>query len=156
VFLYYAVFFFFGDWYFRLEDNQCRLGKYWWVFLPLALGVIFPMILSTGEQRLPNTLLQALFTWLMILGAIGLANRLFSRENKVLRYVSDSAYWLYLTHIAVVIFLQWQLLYVPLPGIWKFALVLLISFLILLASYECMVRRTVIGRILNGKTYGKN
>jgi len=156
VFLYYAVFFFFGDWYFRLEDNQCRLGKYWWVFLPLALGVIFPMILSTGEQRLPNTLLQALFTWLMILGAIGLANRLFSRENKVLRYVSDSAYWLYLAHIAVVIFLQWQLLYVPLAGIWKFALVLLISFLILLASYECVVRRTVIGRILNGKTYGKN
>jgi len=126
------------------------------LFLPFALAVIFPMVLSTGEQRLPNILLQSLFTWLMILGAIGLANRFFQTESKLFRYLADSAYWLYLTHIAIVIFMQWQLLYVPLPGILKFALVLLVSVPVLLTSYEFLVRRTVIGRILNGKTYVKN
>ena len=156
VLLYYAIFFFFGNWYFGLGDDQCRLGKYWWLFLPFALAIIFPMVLSTGEQRLPNILLQSLFTWLMILGAIGLANRFFQTESKLFRYLADSAYWLYLTHIAIVIFMQWQLLYVPLPGILKFALVLLVSVPVLLTSYEFLVRRTVIGRILNGKTYVKN
>lgn len=156
VFLYYAIFFFFGGWYFKLGDDQCRLGKFWWVVLPLALVVIFPMILSLGEQRLPNILLQAIFTWLMTLGAMGLANKLFQKESKVFRYLADSAYWLYLAHIPVVIFMQWQLLHVQLPAWLKFMLVLLVSMPVLLASYGLLVRRTIIGRILNGKTHGKD
>jgi len=92
----------------------------------------------------------------MTLGAMGLANKLFQKESKVFRYLADSAYWLYLAHIPVVIFMQWQLLHVQLPAWLKFMLVLLVSMPVLLASYGLLVRRTIIGRILNGKTHGKD
>ncbi len=151
VFLYYSVFFFFGSWYFRLGDNQCFLGKHWRWALPMAMLVLFPLILATKEQRLPNTLLQSLYTWLMVLGSIGLANRLFQRESNLFRYVADSSYWLYLTHIPPVLLMQWVLLFLPVPALVKFTLGFLITMLILFASYELLVRRTVIGRILNGK-----
>jgi glucan biosynthesis protein C len=87
----------------------------------------------------------------MVLGSIGLANRLFQRESKVFRYVADSSYWLYLTHIPPVLFMQWLLLFLPVPALVKFTLGFLITMLILFASYELLVRRTMIGRILNGK-----
>jgi peptidoglycan/LPS O-acetylase OafA/YrhL len=107
--------------------------------------------LATKEERLPNILLQSLYTWLMVLSSIGLANRLFQRESKLFRYVADSSYWLYLTHIPPVLFMQWLFLFLPAPALVKFFLVFVITTLILFASYELLVKRTVIGRILNGK-----
>jgi len=151
VFLYYAVFFFFGSWYFRLGDNECFLGRHWRLALPVAMLVLFPLVLATKEQRFLNTLLQSLYTWLMVLGSIGLANRLVQRESKLFRYVADSSYWLYLTHIPPVLCMQWLFLYLPAPAWVKFTLGFLITMLILFASYEWMVRHTIIGRILNGK-----
>jgi glucan biosynthesis protein C len=65
--------------------------------------------------------------------------------------VADSSYWLYLTHIPPVLFMQWLLLFLPVPALVKFTVGFLITMLILFASYELLVRRTVIGRILNGK-----
>jgi peptidoglycan/LPS O-acetylase OafA/YrhL len=151
VFLYYAVFFFFGSWYFRLGDNQCFLGRHWRWALPIAILVLFPLVLATKDERLLNILLQSLFTWLMVLGSIGLANRLFQRESKIFRYMADSSYWLYLTHIPPVLLMQWLFLFLPAPALVKFTVGFLITMLILFASYELLVRRTVIGRILNGK-----
>jgi len=151
VFLYYAVFFFFGSWYFRLGDNECFLGRHWRWALPIAMLVLFPLVSATKDERLLNILLQSLYTWLMVLGSIGLANRLFQRESKLFRYLADSSYWLYLTHIPLVFFMQWLFLFLPAPALVKFLLVFLITMLILFASYELLVKRTVIGRILNGK-----
>jgi peptidoglycan/LPS O-acetylase OafA/YrhL len=113
--------------------------------------VLFPLVLATKDERLPNILLQSLYTWLMVLGSIGLAHCLFQRESKVFRYVADSSYWLYLTHIPPVLFMQWLLLFLPVPALVKFTVGFLITMMILFASYELLVRRTVIGRILNGK-----
>ena len=151
VFLYYAVFFFFGSWYFGLGDNECFLGRHWRWALPVAMLVLFPLVLATKEQRLPNIVLQSLFTWLMVLGSIGLANRLFQRESKLFRYMADSSYWLYLTHLPPVLLMQWLFLFLPAPALVKFTLGFLATLLILFASYELLVRHTVIGRILNGK-----
>jgi len=86
-----------------------------------------------------------------VFGSIGLANRLFQRESKIFRYMADSSYWLYLTHLPPVLLMQWLFLFLPAPALVKFPLVFLITMLILFASYELLVRHTVIGRILNGK-----
>jgi len=151
VILYYAVFFFFGSWYFQIGDHECRLGKHWWVALPLAVLVVFPLLFVVQGDRLQNCLLQTLYTWLMVVGAIGLAHRIFRTERKWFRYLADSSYWLYLIHVPLVICCQWFLYFWPLPALIKTALVLIITISILLASYELFVRHTIIGRILNGK-----
>jgi len=151
VILYYAVFFFFGSWYFRLGDTESLLGRHWRIALPAAGLVLFPLLYATNANSLQNTLLQTLFTWLMVVGAIGLAHRIFRSESKWFRYLADSSYWLYLMHMPLVVVMQWQLFYLPLPALVKVALTLTVTVPVLLISYQILVRHTVVGRILNGK-----
>ena len=151
VIMYYAVFFFFGSWYFRIGDHECRLGQYWRVALPVAVLVVFPLLFVVQGDRLQNSILQTLFTWLMVVGTIGLAHRIFRTESKWFRYLADSSYWLYLMHVPLVIGCQWFLYYWPIPALIKITLVLMITLSILLVSYELFVRHTIVGRILNGK-----
>lgn len=151
VFFYYSIFFFFGCWYHRLNDTTCLLGRHWLVTLPVASLFFFPSTFFLGGLLIPNALAQAMFTWCMVLGAIGLAHRIFRPANGYFRYGADASYWLYLTHVPVVICCQWLFYYLRLPATAKAILVLGISLPLLLASYQLMVRHTIIGRILNGK-----
>ena len=42
----------------------------------------------------------------MIFALIGLFRRYFSGENARIRYISDSAYWLYLAHLPLIQLIQ--------------------------------------------------
>ena len=164
VLAYYGLFFFFGAVYWDMEDKQGQLGRWWFVILPVAIAVVFPLGLdlvsgtfgivpnfvdSTTNATLAN-FLQAAFAWLMTFGSIGLCRRVFSSESRLLRYISDSSYWLYLVHLPLVILLQWMLRDLQLPSVVKFAGILVVITPLLLLSYEYGVRYTLIGRLLNG------
>ncbi len=151
VFLYYSVFFFFGSWYFRLGDSGCRLGGSWPFALGLAALVLFPLLVEANVNGFQNIVLQTLFTWLMVVGSIGLAHRVFRGESGWFRYLADSSYWLYLIHVPLIIGCQWFLYYWPLPALVKFLIILIIIIPMMLVSYKLFVRNTIIGRILNGK-----
>ena len=47
--------------------------------------------------------LQVVFAWGMTFGLIGLCRSLLKRENRVVRYISDSSYWLYIAHLPLVL-----------------------------------------------------
>ena len=148
--VYYGIFFFFGLHYQRLNDRQALLGQGWWLMLPLALLGIFPIGLATLDNRALNAPVQVLFTWLMTVGMIGMFHTVLNRENPFRRYLSDSSYWLYLAHLPLVIAGQafvcdWQT-----PAVLKFLLVNGVSILILLATYQILVRHTWLGLVLNG------
>lgn len=161
---YYAIFFFFGAIYWDMEDSQGQLGRRWYVSLPLATFVVFPIALdfvsgSIGivpkfESELLKVaianFLQALFVWLMVSGSIGLFRQLVPTESRVLRYISDSSYWLYLAHLPLIILAQWLIRDWAISPFLKFALVIVPVTAILLVSYRYGVRYTIIGRLLNG------
>jgi hypothetical protein len=69
----------------------------------------------------------------------------------VVRYLSDSSYWLYLAHLPLVVAGQIVLRGVAWPPFAKFVVLTVVSTALLLASYEWCVRRTWIGVLLNGK-----
>ena len=164
VIIYYAVFFFFGAVYWEMDDEQGQLGKHWYFSLPVALLVIFPVafdlvsgtfgmvpqLASQSTKVLIANFLQAAFAWLMTFGSIGLCRRLLSRESKALRYISDSSYWLYLTHLPLVILAQWLVRDLPLPAFVKFAGITILVSIFLFFTYAFGVRHTLIGRLLNG------
>ncbi|QDT11778.1 acyltransferase family protein [Planctomycetes bacterium K23_9] len=164
VLAYYAIFFFFGAVYWDMNDHRGQLGRWWFVSLPLAIVVVFPLALdlnseafgivpqieSDSTRGLAGSFLQATFVWLMTFGSIGLCRRLLSGENKKMRYLSDSSYWLYLVHLPLVILAQWLVRDVPLPGIVKFVGVTIVISSLLLVTYAYGVRYTAIGRMLNG------
>lgn len=160
---YYAVFFGFGALAYRVNGPGARLGRWWWAALPAAL-VMLPVALmfayspgraaaiveDEGARRLVSALLQALYAWLATLGVLGLCESVFARRRGWVRYLSDSAYWQYLAHLPLVICGQALLFDVEMPTFAKFAALIAGCVAVLLVSYHLLVRRTVVGRLLNG------
>ena len=156
VLFYYAIFFFAGSLYYDADDQEGVLGKFWWAAIPVSLFVLFPIGLSLlgAEEfggRVFCAVCQVSYAWLMIFGSMGLFRSLLSSENKTMRYLSDSSYWLYLAHIPIVIYIQYMIRDWHLPSVIKLLIVCGVSSVILLASYQWFVRYTPLGTLLNGK-----
>jgi len=94
----------------------------------------------------------ALYTWLMIFGLLGLFQCRASRPLAPIRYLSEASFWIYLIHFPIVLLLQILIKDVALPALLKFALVAAAATLILLGSYEALVRQTFLGALLNGRS----
>lgn len=97
--------------------------------------------------------LYSLVMWLLVFGSIGFFQSFFSGHSQLVRYIADSSYWVYLLHIPLVPFFQIWMSQWEVSGFFKFALLNAISFSLLIATYHYFVRSTVVGKLLNGKTY---
>jgi len=149
VLLYYAVFFGFGVLYYDCGDETGQLGRRWRWTLPATLLVVFPLALefATGtfgfrQSLLPERLyhaasvtFQALFAWLMSFACMGLFRSLLTKENPAIRYLSDSAYWLYLAHLPLIIAAQAVISRWQAPAYVKMGLLSVIITAFLLLTY---------------------
>lgn len=164
VLVHYAVFFGFGAVMHSSASAADRLGRCWWVYLPIAVGsavIALPLThdatswsaYGIGLDVAPtvNAVFQSLFVWSLSFGLIGLARRVLSRPSARIRYISDSSYWLYVSHLPLILAGQFVLAYVPLPPGVEFAALTVVTTLLLLAVYQLLVRYTWIGRLLNGR-----
>lgn len=84
-------------------------------------------------------------------GWVGLFLRTMTRAIPWVRYVANASYWLYLTHLPIVVFFQVLLNGWSLPWWLAWFLVNLFSFPLLFASYHYLVRFTWLGVLLNGQ-----
>lgn len=154
VLAYYAVFFGYGALLFLAEHRSSNdvesVGRRWLVPLLISLFICFPVGLATIQFPAAGALPQVLYAWLMSFAAIGFFRWLVPAESRMWRYLSDSAYWLYLAHMPVVILLQQYSRGWPLSGTLKFLLVTMLATAILLVSYQLLVRHTPLGMLLNG------
>ncbi len=164
VFAYYLLFFFFGAFYFDCDDRAGRLGQSWRWSLPTAILVLLPAGLefATGRFGLRNSLLpgnlhhhaavffEALYAWTMSIGCMGMFRALLTKENRMIRYLSDSAYWLYLAHLPLVIAAQAFISQWPQPALVKLALISISISAFLLLVYQKAIRYTWVGSLLNG------
>jgi len=164
VFAFYGLFFVFGALYYECRDTAARLGRRWPLLLAIGLVVVFPPaidmatgifgvvddVLDVSVQRIIGVSLEAAFAWVMVFCFMGMARALLKRERPFVRYLSDSAYWLYLAHLPLVIFAQSIVARWDLPWPVKLALVLGSVLTILLVSYRYLVRYTFVGAFLNG------
>jgi hypothetical protein len=164
VLAYYAIFFGFGALYFGFDDQSGRVDNRWSLALPVALLLVFPLgtALAAGwtgplglalaplPRRTLSLFLQATYPWLMTFGLMDLFRRACPAENPKIRYLSDSAYWLYLAHVPLVIAAQLVVRDWPLPALAKFLLILVVVTSFLLWTYQVFVRYTWLGRFLNG------
>jgi Acyltransferase family/Ankyrin repeats (3 copies) len=164
VLAYYAIFYGFGALYFGFDDRTARVGKWWWVPLTIGLLVVFPLALALSEgwsglpsfwlepmpRRVLSVGLQAVYPWLMTFGLMGLFRRVCPVESTTIRYLSDSAYWLYLAHLPLIIAAQYVVRDWPLPALAKFVLIVAVVTSLLLWTYQALVRYNWLGRFLNG------
>jgi glucan biosynthesis protein C len=76
---------------------------------------------------------------------------LLNRSNRLLRYLSDASYWVYIVHLPILFAIQYRLM----DMVWgwgaKLAIAVVATFAICLLSYHLLVRRTVVGRLLGAR-----
>ena len=153
---YYGLFFGYGAIYFHCEDEQQRFGWWWFLLIPVALFLVYPIASSVlyaqwEGHRWAAAALESVYVWLMIFGSMGFFKMLLSRESKVMRYVSDSSYWLYVAHLPLVIWLQSVVQDWEISSFAKAIFIFVVVSATLLITYQIFVRHTPIGWLLNGK-----
>jgi peptidoglycan/LPS O-acetylase OafA/YrhL len=165
VLAYYSIFFGFGALYFGFDDRSGRVGERWWLPLSVGLLVILPLGMALTEGwtgpagyglaplpcRVLSVFLLAAYPWLITFGLMGLFRRVCPLESPTMQYLSDSAYWLYLAHLPLIIAAQLVVKDWPIPAFAKFLLIVAVVTSFLLWTYQIMVRYTWLGRFLNGR-----
>jgi hypothetical protein len=86
-------------------------------------------------------------------GFAGLFMRYAGAASTRWRFISDSAYWVYLVHLPITFLVPALLIGWDLPMLLKFSLATLIVSAVCWLSYDSVVRGSALGRLLNGRTY---
>ena len=91
--------------------------------------------------------------WCMITGLIGAFHRFSNNMNPFWRYVADSSYFIYLSHLPVVVSIQILVAHWEMAAGIKYSLICMVALSVLYAMYHLLVRNTWLGQWLNGKRY---
>ncbi|WP_395342532.1 acyltransferase family protein [Ningiella sp. W23] len=92
----------------------------------------------------------ALMMWSLIIASIAAFKHVFAKPNKIIRYLADASYWIYLIHLPIVIWLQIAFAELPLHWLVKLTSIVIISIGLSLILYAVFVRFTWLGATLNG------
>jgi peptidoglycan/LPS O-acetylase OafA/YrhL len=125
LFAYYSLFFVFGWLLSGQEDLEERLKRGAWLRLGAGALIAVPAFYLfydsgafTGNVGTPGALeeigalrLYGLFAvgavcWLTLFGIWGVLARYVTNESRVLRYLADASFWIYLVHIPFLVALQ--------------------------------------------------
>jgi len=160
----FATAFGFG-WLLHRQIDLLSVWRRWWpAYLAAATALTFVCLSYFGlagdaaaiaemdvTDRLWSSMAYPLAIWTWSLGLIGLATAFLTKENKTIRYLADSSYWVYLIHLPVAMVFQVLFANVAWPWFVKFPLMLAIAMALMLLSYQLLVRNSFIGAVLNGK-----
>jgi hypothetical protein len=157
--LHYAYFFTVGGWISKTRDPKGRFIPYSTLYLALSFvlfGLMAPLLLRhaatplQGWERPLFCLLAALFSWLTVFGGLGVLLRRLQGRGALIRYLAESSFWLYMAHVPIVALVQVLLLPMAWPIAVKFLIAAGVSIGVSLLSYEFIVRRSLVGEIING------
>jgi peptidoglycan/LPS O-acetylase OafA/YrhL len=157
-------------WLLHRQPQLLSIWRRWWpIYLAaaVALTIVCVRIVLTGAPLgnasgqsaagadLLTAIVHPLAIWAWCFGLTGAAMRFLSGENKVVRYLADSSYWLYLIHLPIVMVGQVLVAQWDVSAYVKFPLIVAGSVALMLATYQLLVRGTFIGGWLNGRRYGR-
>ncbi|MES2015520.1 MAG: acyltransferase family protein [Pseudomonadota bacterium] len=157
-----GMFFLYGWTVYRLREQLLeQYARHCWKFVagglvPYAVtGYLFQLYVKDPAAIAHFDLLLAYIygsaSWLWSIALIGLFVRYLPTQNRVLRYLSDSSYWVFMVHMLGTIGFGILLYNAPLGAIAKMSVNVLLTTASCLLTYQVFVRSTWIGVLLNGK-----
>lgn len=156
-FIFYFAFYMSGWILFKSKHLLSTFTQYDLTFT-LAGTVLYTLYFIAGPESLAlelQMLINATCVWLFTFGITGLFLRHLSKHSAVMRYVSDSSYWVYLIHLPLTALLPGLIGNWGIPAVLKFAIVAVVTTSICFATYHYLVRATWIGAFLNGRKYSR-
>jgi peptidoglycan/LPS O-acetylase OafA/YrhL len=149
----------------RQIPTLLALRNHWLIYFSIAvvLTVLCLTIIGTtprwrgatihGSQRAIYAAAYMVAVWCWVFAFVGAAVRFLSEHSARTRYLADASYWIYLMHMAPVIFFISLLRPYHWPWAINFVIMVGGSMPILLLSYHYLVRFTWVGAILNGRRH---
>lgn len=159
--VYYGLFFGLGATLFLRRELVEDAGRHAWRWFACALAATLPAALLYSLHNSPQLgpspvvhgsalLIYAIATWTSLIALVGLAHRYLNRPRPALRYLADSSYWIYISHLPAMVLVVALVGALALGTGPAFVLVTVAALAFSLVTYPLFVRYTVIGRMLNG------
>jgi glucan biosynthesis protein C len=163
---FFGLFFTLGYWMFRTQDFIDRFQPYcislfvvslmlfaiYYAFTPKELT--FPPTPLEFPQNIILKLCEAYISVWMTLVCLIAGKRYLNSHNRIMRFFSDSSYWIYIIHLPLLFAVQYQLMDKEWSLLAKYGASVGITLLISAVSYMLLVRWTPIGWMLNGRKRG--
>ncbi len=163
----HGLYFAFGWLFFNHSDRlmthyQRRCWRYltagtvMFMVVLVEFGMIKQGKLDPDYQRAVIAFSYNTIGWLWSFALIGLFARYLQHSNRVLRYLADSSYWVYLTHMLGIIGFGMLLYDTSLGLVPKMLANIALTSGACLLTYQLLVRSSWLGRLLNGHRQGTN
>jgi glucan biosynthesis protein C len=160
---YYGSFFVLGYFLHQQREFLMALAKHVPLWAGLSL-VLFPLATwmsaldnatrgADHVQHLYAVLANGACTWALIYLFVGCAQRFFDRESPWIQYTSQSAYWVYLVHMPLVLLAAFWLTRYDLPAEVKFLLVCAFATVFCFLSFHYLVQKTWVSGFLHGRRF---
>jgi len=170
---YYGLFFFFGWHFFYHQGYLDKIKGHLWKLIIFCL-ITFPLFVllmpvvdfspsSSSDIIDPKFFWSANFEYLFLVGLeaylsfylviifLYLGKKLLNKKSKLMRYISDASYWIYLVHVPLLLYVQTLLVEMDMPLVLKFFISTALVFIVSTMVYDLLVRYSFIGSMLNGK-----
>jgi glucan biosynthesis protein C len=162
--IYYGLFFALGYLFFHcrniLDTFKAHTGTYGILAFVFFIWFAIPAgMAGAGSTSLAVLTISKFFaglsTWCFIYWLCGLFLKRFNEDTPRTRLLAQSAYWVYLLHMPVILFLGNVLLNLPvdISAYGRFVVNMLVTTYVCFATYRLVVRGTWIGALLNGRRY---
>jgi peptidoglycan/LPS O-acetylase OafA/YrhL len=154
LFLFYFVFFAFGSIVQCCFESTLKwLKRFAFGYLAIGLASFFVYSQSIFNSQFKELeyLSYTISTWMLTLGIIGMCLHFASKENRVVTYLSDASYWIYLIHFPIMVLLIQWFATLELTVGWSFVISIPVVFAISVLLYELLVRDKFLGKLLAGR-----
>jgi glucan biosynthesis protein C len=138
---------------------QAGIERLRWLSLPVGLALVgtsvFLLTLEAGPafgtwQNALGWACRALGSWCLVLAILGLARRHLNFATARLKYANEAVLPFYILHQTVLLCVGYFVVQWAIPDLLKWAIILLVSFPIIMLLYEYLVRRFNVTRFLFG------
>jgi glucans biosynthesis protein C len=139
----------------RIKGPALLLGV-----LGLLLNILWQAdawpLLAGVSELVGEGLRKTLIAWLLIAGLLGYARDALSGPPRsrwalaLVAYLGEASYPFYILHQTVIVILGYYLLPASLAIVWKYLLVVVLTYILTLGIYDVAIRRTNVTRFLFG------
>ena len=127
------------------------LGVYAYYFSLLPDAFSFMPAQDSFAKKLLLAFLEAIIACWMTIACLVAGKKFLNIRNTLLRFLSDSSYWIYIVHLPIVFAVQYQLMDTEFSLAIKYSLSVGITLAIAILSYLILVRWTPTNWLLNSR-----
>jgi glucan biosynthesis protein C len=162
--IYYGLFFTLGYLFFHcrnvFDTFRAHTGTYGILAFVFFIWFMIPGAMAGAGSTsvavaVVSKIFSALSTWCFIYWLCGLFLKRFDEDTPRTRFLAQSAYWVYLLHMPVIMLLGNVLMNLPVDiGAYaRFVVNMAVTAFVCFGTYRVFVRGTWLGALLNGRRY---